>query len=123
MSAEQDVKDAEAERCAALLANDAARLGAVLSEKLTFVHANARLDDKAEVLLATSSGRVVYHAIDWSEPKVDIRGDIAAMQGVMKLKATIAGAERTLHNRVILLWEKDGGAWRLLHFQSTPVAV
>jgi ketosteroid isomerase-like protein len=123
MSPEQAVKDAEAERCAAMLASDAGRLGAVLSDKLTFVHANARLDDKAEVLLATSSGRVVYHAIDWFEPKIDVRGDIAAMQGVMKLKATIAGAERMLHNRVILLWEKDGGAWRLLHFQSTPVAV
>lgn len=121
MSAEQQIRAAEQRRCAAMLASDVGALDALLSEGLTFIHANGGQDDKPTVLRKMRAGGIVYHAIDWAEPKVDVRGSVAAMSGVMTLAVTVGGVDKTLHNRAVLLWEQDGTDWRLFYFQSTPI--
>lgn len=122
MSPQDLVRQAEAERSAAMLAGDVARLEALLSERLTFVHATGVPDDKPTLLKKMAAGGIVYHAIKWTEPQVDVRGGVAAMHGTMTLEVTVSGVGKTLHNRAILLWEEAGGAWRLFYFQSTPIA-
>jgi len=122
MNPQDCVRDAEARRCAAMLAGDVARLEALLSDGLTFVHATGVADDKPTLLKKMAAGGIVYHAIQWTEPQIDVRGPLAAMHGTMTLEVTVAGVAKTLHNRAILLWEEAGGAWRLAYFQSTPIA-
>jgi ketosteroid isomerase-like protein len=47
---------------------------------------------------------------------------VAAMSGVMTLQVTVAGVDKTLHNRAVLLWEREAQEdWKLFHFQSTPI--
>jgi ketosteroid isomerase-like protein len=105
-----------------MLAGDAVAMAPLLSEGLTFIHTNGGLDDKSTLLAKMKGGAIVYHAIAWSEPKVELRDAFAAMSGVMTLDVTVAGVDKTLRNRAILLWERDAaGDWRLLHFQSTPI--
>ena len=40
----------------------------------------------------------------------------------MQLDVTVGGVDKTLHNRAIQLWERDGDGLKLLYFQSTPIA-
>lgn len=122
MTADHDVRTAEKRRVSAMLGGDAAAMEPLLAEGLTFVHANGGLDDKPTLLAKMKGGAIVYHSIAWAEQKVDARGAVAAMTGMMTLQVTVAGVDKTLHNRVILLWERDGRDWRLFHFQSTPIA-
>jgi ketosteroid isomerase-like protein len=122
MTAEDQVRAAEERRGAAMLAGDAPAMDPLLAEGLTFVHANGGVDDKPTLLAKMQGGAIVYHSIAWSEPTIDVRDAVAAMRGVMTLQVTVAGVDKTLHNRAILLWERDAaGAWRLFHFQSTPI--
>ncbi len=120
MSAEDGVRNAEANRCTAMLAGDVAALDALLSENLTFVHATGAVDGKAVFLQKVAAAAILYHSIDWTEPQIDVLGGIVAMHGIMMLEVTVAGVVKILHNRVIMLWEAEGGAWRLRYFQSTP---
>jgi ketosteroid isomerase-like protein len=122
VSPQEAVRAAEAQRCAAMLAADVPVLGALLSDRLTFVHATGAVDDKAALLAKMVAGGIRYHSIDWSEPQIELRAGLAAMHGVMTLQVTVAGVEKALHNRALLLWEEVAGRWRLLYFQSTPIA-
>jgi ketosteroid isomerase-like protein len=122
MTAIEQVRAAEERRGAAMLAGDAAAMDPLLAEGLTFIHATGGMDDKPTLLAKMQGGAIVYHSIAWSEQKIDVRDTVAAMSGVMTLQVTVAGVDKTLHNRAILLWERDGQAgWKLFHFQSTPI--
>ncbi|CAN7536503.1 nuclear transport factor 2 family protein [Phenylobacterium sp. LjRoot219] len=122
MSPQDLVREAEAARSAAMLAGDVQGLEGLLSDRLTFVHATGAVDDKPALLKKMAAGGIVYHAIAWSEPQVDLHAGVAAMHGVMTLEVTVGGVAKTLHNRAVLLWEEVEGRWRLFYFQSTPIA-
>jgi hypothetical protein len=115
------VLEAERARCAAMLAGDVAGLGDLLSDRLTFIHSNGAADDKRILLEKMGAGSIRYHAIDWTDPVVELQGGLAALHGVMTLKVTVGGTDKTLHNRAVLLWEAAGADWRLSYFQSTPI--
>lgn len=122
MTTDHEVRTAEKRRVSAMLAGDAAAMEPLLVDGLTFVHANGGLDDKPTLLAKMQGGAIVYHSIAWADQKVDVRGAVVAMSGVMTLQVTVAGVDKTLHNRAILLWERAGaGDWKLFHFQSTPI--
>lgn len=123
MTAIEQVRAAEERRGAAMLAGDVAAMDPLLAEGLTFIHATGAADDKPTLLTKMKGGAIVYHSIAWSEQKIEVRDAVVAMSGVMTLQVTVAGVDKTLHNRAILLWEKgEGTDWRLFHFQSTPIA-
>lgn len=122
MTTDHEVRTAEKRRVSAMLGGDAATMEPLLAEGLTFVHANGGVDDKPTLLGKMKGGAIAYRSIAWADQKVDVRGAVAVMSGVMTLQVTVAGVDKTLHNQVILLWERDGQDWKLLHFQSTPIA-
>ncbi len=119
---ETDLRRAEQKRCAAMLANDAAALEALLDERLSFSHANGQVDDKAAYLAKISAGRIVYLSIDWSEERViELAPGAALLSGRMVSKVTVENVEKRLDNRVLAVWVQEGRAWRLTAFQSTPL--
>lgn len=122
-SLETEIKAAEAGRCAAMVANDPAALANVLDDRLQFHHATGAVDDKAAFLAKMAAGRIVYQGISWSEEKVMALGDDAALlTGRMTTDVKVEGAAKQLNNRVMTVWSRAGTTWRLLAFQSTPLA-
>ncbi len=119
---ETDLRRAEQRRCAAMLANDAVALEALLDERLCFSHATGQVDDKATYLAKISAGRIVYLSIDWSEERViELAPGAALHAGRMVSKVTVENVEKRLDNRVLAAWVLEGDAWRLAAFQSTPL--
>jgi hypothetical protein len=116
------VKSAEQARCAAMLANDAAGLDAVLDARLAFHHSNGAVDDKPAFLAKMAAGRIQYVSIDWSEDAViGLAPDAALLTGRMLTVVRVEGQEKRLDNRVLEGWARDGDTWRLVAFQSTPI--
>lgn len=112
---------AERDRCAAMLAGDAVALDALIDPRLHFSHATGAVDDKAGYLAKIVAGRIAYASIEWSEQKVIGFEDSALLTGRMSSVVRVEGAEKRLENRVLAVWGWDG-AWRLVAFQSTPLA-
>jgi len=118
----QDILAADEKRCEAMLANDPARLDAILDERLHFSHATSAVDDKLQFLAKMAAGRIEYVGIAWSEQKVTELGpDAALLTGRMNTDVKVEGEVKALRNRVMTVWARTDGAWRLLAFQSTPL--
>jgi ketosteroid isomerase-like protein len=115
-----DVIDAEARRCAAMLANDRELLDTLMDPRLMFHHATGAVDDKAAYLAKVTAGRIAYLSIEWSEQSVVGLGQVALLTGRMISLVRVDGREKQLDNRVLAVWTYDG-SWRLLAFQSTPL--
>jgi hypothetical protein len=113
---------AEQRRCAAMLANDASALAALLDDRLQFSHATGAVDDKAAYLAKMAGGRITYIAITWSDERVVPLGSGAALlTGRMLTEVRVEGTDKRLDNRVMSAWALTGDAWRLVAFQSTPI--
>ena len=115
---------AEQRRCAAMLANDAAALDALLDPRLAFSHATGQVDDKPAYMAKMAAGRIEYVSIDWSEDRVVPLGDQGALlTGRMTSTVRVEGVEKRLDNRVLAAWALGDGAWRIVAFQSTPLKI
>ena len=112
---------AEQRRCAAMLANDAAALDALIDPRLAFSHATGQVDDKPAYMAKMAAGRIDYVSIGWSEDRVIPIGEGAALlTGRMTSTVKVEGVEKRLDNRVLAAWALGEGAWRIVAFQSTP---
>jgi Domain of unknown function (DUF4440) len=112
---------AEERRCRAMLANDVQTLAGLIDDELHFSHATGSVDNKEAYLAKVAAGRIVYSSIQWSEEKVLSLGEAALLMGRMTSVVRVDGKEKQLDNRVLAAWKHDG-CWRLLAFQSTPLA-
>ncbi len=122
-SLETAVREAEQQRCAAMIANDTAALDALLDPRLQFHHATGTVDDKPALLAKMAGGRIRYAAIAWSEERVvELSPSTALLTGRMTTDVEVEGVAKQLKNRVMTVWTSSGGHWRLLAFQSTPIA-
>jgi|SRR5579863_3938516 len=122
-SLEATLRAAEQKRCAAMLANDNSALDAILDPRLQFHHATGAVDGKAAYLAKMAAGRIEYVAIAWSEDCVTELAEQAAMlTGRMTTDVRVEGVAKRLNNRVITVWCETDGEWRLVAFQSTPLA-
>ncbi len=120
---ESAVLAAEQRRCAAMLANDGAALAALLDARLSFTHSTGVVDGKDAYLAKMAAGRIVYVAIDWSDAAVTVLAPNAALlTGRMINDVEVEGVAKRLNNQVITVWGRDDAAWRLIAFQSTPLA-
>lgn len=117
------LRKAEKNRCAAMLANDSAALDALLDPRLKFHHATGVVDGKDAYLAKMAAGRIQYVAISWAEEHVISLADNAALlTGRMTTDVRVDGVDKRLSNRVLSAWTLDAGNWRMVAFQSTPLA-
>jgi ketosteroid isomerase-like protein len=114
---------AEQRRCAAMLAADNEALAALLDPHLQFHHATGAVDDREAYLAKMAAGRIKYVGIGWSEEHVTmLSADAALLTGRMTTDVQVEGADKQLKNRVMTIWRRHDGSWRMLAFQSTPIA-
>jgi hypothetical protein len=106
-----------------MLANDSDALAALLDPRLHFSHATGAVDGKGALLAKLAAGRIRYVGIAWSEERVTVlAADAAMLTGHMTTDVRVEGMDKRLNNRVITVWSRDGDGWRLVAFQSTPLA-
>ncbi|MCB2060538.1 MAG: nuclear transport factor 2 family protein [Novosphingobium sp.] len=120
---EAAVLAAEKARCDAMLANDNAALDALLDTRLHFAHATGAVDDKNAFLAKMAAGRIRYVAIGWSEERIlELAPGVAMLNGRMNTDVEVEGVAKQLRNRVMTVWSRTDDAWRMVAFQSTPLA-
>lgn len=120
---ESAVLAAEQRRCEAMLANDNAALADLLDARLHFSHATGAVDDRDAYLAKMAAGRIAYVGITWAEQRVmPLAPDVAILTGRMTTDVRVESVDKRLNNRVITIWDGTGGDWRMVAFQSTPLA-
>jgi ketosteroid isomerase-like protein len=118
----KSVRALEQRRHQAMLDADIAALDALLSERLVYTHSNASVDSKTSYLDKVRSKFFDYQEIVTEEEKIVIAGDVVFVFGRMVARVlTDTTVERRLNNRTLGAWAKEGGEWRFVAFQPTPI--
>ena len=121
-SLQEEVRAADTARIMATIAGDAARLEPLLSDDLSYGHADGRVQNKADFLAALKTVRVKYEAYDYEELHIArVSDDVATMTGRAQLRATAGGKTVAFSLRFLAVWRREDGAWRLCAYQSVPL--
>ncbi len=118
------LEQAEARRCAALMAGDAATLEAMLADSLVHIHLNGRVDDKPGYL-AGFRDKYLFRDVARGPLNIRIWGDSAVMVGPLTQRLTVRETGQELAVRAITTqtWQRTGGQWRLTTCHNAPVTV
>lgn len=113
------VTAADAERMAATIAGDRARLDAILSDELRYAHSSGNVDTKDSMIETLVSGTISYESFDYQERKfLPIGSDGVQMSGRVIIHAAVRGKKVEVDLNFLSVWRKENGNWRFLGWQS-----
>jgi hypothetical protein len=120
-AAEQQVLQAEKDRFAAMIKNDAAALDKLIAEEVTYTHGSARLVSKAEFIGELTSGAFKYLTItpEEKEWKVRVLGTVAIVNGAASMRVVDHGNDQTIKIRYTNVQVNRGGRWQMVAWQAT----
>jgi hypothetical protein len=115
------IEAADARRAQATLAKDRATLEQVLADELLYVHGSAVGEDKALYIDRVCSGHYDYKALTGLRRNFRIFGEVALVDGDVRIQVVTAGNPRDFVSRYLQVWVLRNGAWQMVSWQSTPV--
>lgn len=119
---QDEIRAADTARIMATIAGDAARLAPLLSDELSYGHADGRVQTKEDFLDAVKTNRVKYEAYDYEDSTI-LRSsdDTATMTGRARLRASAGDRHVAFRLRFLAVWRREAGTWRLFAYQSVPL--
>ena len=119
---EKAVADAVEKLRAAMVNADKASLENLSAEKLSYGHSGGHIDDKKEFVEKIVSGASDFVEIELAEQTISISDDVAVVRHVLNAKTNDAGkGPAEVHLRVLLIWQKEKGSWKLLARQAVKI--
>jgi ketosteroid isomerase-like protein len=102
----------------AMIDADEATLSKLASEKLTYGHSNADIEDKKKFIQRIISGASDFTEITVQEQKITVNGDVAHVR--QKVEASLKAGDKinVLKLNVLLVWQKQGKDWVLFARQA-----
>jgi ketosteroid isomerase-like protein len=120
--AESQVANATKELTKAMVDGDRATLEKLASDQLNYGHSGGHIDDKKEFVEKIASGNSDFLSIDITEQTIIISGKTAIVRHILTAKTHDKGkAPADVHLRIILVWQKQGGQWKLLARQAVKI--
>ena len=117
-----DVRVADDERVAAILAADAARLDAIFSDDLQYTHSSGKHDTKKSYMESLVTHQTVYQVYNYLERDFRIVAPDIALETAHVLITSVNGTTENKNDlKILAVWRKEGGKWRFLAWQSAKL--
>jgi ketosteroid isomerase-like protein len=116
--AEQQVADAVTAWRKAMLDADKAGLEAILAPELSYGHSNGKIEDKAMLVKAISTGESDFITMELSEQSIKIAGKTAIVRHKLAGDINDGGKPGSVKLFVLQVWQKQGASWLLLARQA-----
>ena len=120
-SVEQELRDLEDARYAAMENGDVDAFARLCHPALSYSHSNGARDTFETMVDKLRKRVFVYGPIDHPIERIVIEGSMALVIGQMSAPVEVNGVPRTLNNAALAVWTRGDGAWRLLAYQPTPL--
>ena len=117
--AEDEVRNAEKDWAAAVVARDYDALAQILGDQLVYAHSTGVVEGKSEYVGKLRSGAQRYDGIEHHSTIVRAYADAAVAHS--KVRMTGQSGSEAFDNQLMMmhLWVKQGGKWRLAAHQTT----
>ncbi|MHA4869873.1 nuclear transport factor 2 family protein [Duganella sp. PWIR1] len=99
----------------ALIKADTAALDQLYTDDIVYTHTNGTVNTKAQFLDSLKAGKAKYFAVERSDVKVQAYGDTA----IVTFRAVIKVNAVTLPSRIMHVFVRQNGQWRMAAYQST----
>jgi Domain of unknown function (DUF4440) len=97
-------------------------LEAIAADKLSYGHSSGAVDDKSVFVEKLVSGRSDFVSITAEEMSVSVSGKTAIVRHILRAKTNDAGKPGEVNLKVMLVWQKQQGNWKLLARQAVKLA-
>jgi hypothetical protein len=77
--------------------------------------------NKQQILKELREQTLSIHSIELADPIVRVVGSVAILTAAAKTVTSRNGKESQAHFRLVAVYSQEGGAIRLVHFQSTMI--
>jgi hypothetical protein len=120
--AEKKVAGAMEQMRKAMVDADKTMLERLTADKLSYGHSGGAIDDKTTFVEKIVSGKSDFISIDLSEQTISISEKVAVVRHILKAKTNDGGKPGEVQLRVLLVWQKQGGQWKLLARQAVKLS-
>ncbi len=118
---EKEVAAAVDQLKTAMIDGNKAILEKLTAEKLSYGHSGGHIDDKKEFVEKLTSGTSDFVTIDLTEQTISISDKVAVVRHTLNAKTNDGGKPAEVHLKVLLVWQKEKGGWKLLARQAIKV--
>ena len=122
-NAEAEIVALERARQDAFVRGDVEFLDRQTAEDYTTVNFTGALSTKAEMMRSLREGTKKVTSYELSELRGRVYGTVAVLTGIYRDQSSVNGRDRRVNVRFIRVFVKEGGVWRAVSYQQTPVAV
>jgi ketosteroid isomerase-like protein len=112
----------EDRRCAAINANDADALEALLTDDFVYIHGNGFAEGKAAYVDRMRSGDVRYQRLETRDVRARRHGGCVILDGAVEFGyARSDGVSGVMRALFMATWVETAAGWRLAGYASTPL--
>jgi ketosteroid isomerase-like protein len=105
----------------AMVNPDKTVLEKLTAEKLSYGHSSGQIDDKNKFIEKLVSGASDFVSISLTEQTISISEKVAIVRHILTAKTNDGGKPGDVHIRVLLIWQKQKGDWKLLARQAVKI--
>jgi hypothetical protein len=116
---EQQVLQADLDRFTAMTKGDLAALEQLLAVELTYIHSNARIEDKHAFIYGIKSGGTKYLKIIPTERQAHVMGNVAVLNGVAAVRVVDRGQDLDITIRYTNVHVLRDRRWQMVAWQAT----
>jgi len=108
---------------AAQFAKDAKALDALTATDLSYSHSDAHIEDKATFIKNATGDTSKFVSLDYKDSTIKVVGTTAIVRfhWVAQSEATADGKKSDTNLAILMIWQKQGGTWKLLARASTKL--
>ncbi len=107
----------------AMIDADSIKLDQLCTAALSYGHSSGHVEGKKEFIKKITSGRSDFLAIDLTEQSISISGKTAIVRHNLHAKTMDKGNPGEVNLKVLLVWQKIHGIWKLLARQAVKNVV
>jgi ketosteroid isomerase-like protein len=108
---------------AAQFAHDAKALDALCADELSYSHSDAHIEDKATFIKNATADTSKFLSLEYKDPWIRVVGDTAIVRfhWVAEGESIPDGKKSSTNLHILMIWQKQGGDWKLLARASTKL--
>ena len=107
----------------ALLSGNESKLRAISSQHLSYGHSNGLIENQDAFVATLISGKSVFVTMDLSDQTIDQVGNTAIVRHTLFAKTNNDGVMGEVKLKVLLIFQKEKGAWTLLARQAVKIPI